>query len=151
MSVKTLLDPLSPLYKTILRRQDKWENPLASIPDPDSPIEIEFKKKGKNKVWHANGPALELFDSTICPAVHALLVNTALIDHEAQEAPLFIRLYMVGETAEQSRPTVFICCNAKSLREDAESCVKRSDVVERHGFGLASSAFFLETKLVIVK
>ncbi|TDZ33043.1 hypothetical protein C8035_v006182 [Colletotrichum spinosum] len=104
---------------------------------------------GKNKAWHAQGPGLDLFDSELRPRILALLANTTLTENE--EAPLLIRLYMIGVTADLSKPTVFICCVQKTVRENAESCVRRDGIVKCHGFSLASSALCLEAKQVIVR
>ncbi|TEA20649.1 hypothetical protein C8034_v008126 [Colletotrichum sidae] len=58
---------------------------------------------------------------------------------------------MIGVTAGLSRPTVFICCVQKTVRENAESCVRRDGILKCHGFSLASSALCLEAKQVIVR
>ncbi|KFA56617.1 hypothetical protein S40293_01099 [Stachybotrys chartarum IBT 40293] len=102
---------------------------------------------GRNKAWHAQGPAQDAFESYLRLDLESSLMNSGIV----QRATLFLRAYMIGPTEEKAVPTVMVCCINKKTRDEAERHVRRSRPVEQQGFALGRSALLLEAKAPLIK
>ncbi|KEY73914.1 hypothetical protein S7711_07758, partial [Stachybotrys chartarum IBT 7711] len=125
-------------------KQSHWPNPAASI---GLLIDTSSKNMGRNKAWHAQGPAQDAFESYLRLDLESSLMNSGIV----QRATLFLRAYMIGPTEEKAVPTVMVCCINKKTRDEAERHVRRSRLVEQQGFALGRSALLLEAKAPLIK
>ncbi|KAK8039982.1 hypothetical protein PG993_008393 [Apiospora rasikravindrae] len=90
--------------------------------------------------WWAHGAALERFEKDIEPLIGATLRNI-----ELGYADIYYRLYMIGRRAETSRPIIMICCTESRVRNDVESIIRQSGVLDEYPeFGLGACALPLE-------
>lgn len=94
-------------------------------------------------VWWASGPALEKFEHDIESEIHRALKNTCLT-----HADVYVRLYMIGTRQATARPIIMVCCTDSSGRDEAESLIRRSGILEKYPeFGIGASALPLEQPL----
>lgn len=125
------------------RKPQSWPNPKDSLGDM---IDTN-NKKIKGKVWIAEGPALELFESHLRPEIEKLLQIT----EPPQCAPLLLKLYMIGKKETIVNPIIMICCRDRKARKDAEALIRESDILQQFPqMGLGNSASVLETNAYIV-
>lgn len=103
------------------RKPQPWPNPKQSLG------EMIETKKIKRKVWVAEGPALELFETQIRPQIEQLLHNT----EPSHCAPLLLTFYMIGKTEMRACPIIMICCWDRKVRKDAEIAIRESDILQR--------------------
>lgn len=119
------------------RKPQPWPNPQQSLGEM---IETD-KKKMKRKVWVAEGPALELFETRILPQIEQSLHNI----EPPQCGPLLLRIYMIGKAEINASPIIMICCCDRKVRKEAESTIRESEILQQFPqMGLGSSAFPLE-------
>lgn len=103
------------------RKPQPWPNPKQSLG------EMIETKKIKQKVWVAEGPALELFETQIRPQIEQLLHNI----EPSHCAPLLLTFYMIGKTEMRAFPIIMICCWDGKVRKDAEIAIRESDILQR--------------------
>lgn len=125
------------------RKPQPWPNPKDSLGDM---IDAN-NKKIKGKVWIAEGPALELFETQVRPEIEKLLHST----EPPQCAPLFLPIYMIGKAEVSASPIIMICCYDRKVRKDAEAIIRQSDILQKFPqMGLGSCATLLETTSPLV-
>lgn len=125
------------------RKPQSWPNAEDSL---GYLIDIN-NKKIKGKVWVAEGPALELFETQLRPQIERLLQST----EPPQCAPLLLALYMIGKKETSANPVVMICCCDRNARKDAEALIRESDILQQFPqVGLGNSASLLETNAFVV-
>ena len=119
---------------TTLRKQ--LENPEASCGREILPTRLGRSKRA----WWSRGPALEKFEQHIVPHIDSTLRNIGL-----GYADIYVRLYMIGIKQDSAAPMIMVCCSNSSVRSDAESAIRRSDVPRIYPeFGIGASALPLE-------
>ncbi|KAI1761789.1 hypothetical protein GGR53DRAFT_504094 [Hypoxylon sp. FL1150] len=123
-----------PLPK-VSRSLPKWPDPAQSIGR-----QIMSRRLGRRKAWWPRGPALEIFEKEIHPAIEAILKSVDLC-----YADILIRPYMIGRDPDRANPVVMICCTNSDTRNDAEVRIRSSGLLNKYaGFGLGAAALPLE-------
>jgi len=83
---------------------------------------------------------MEKFEQEIAPKIDDQLRNVDL-----GYADIFVRLYMVGSRANNSRPIIMVCCTDAAVRANAETEIRRSGLLDGFPeFGIGQSALPLE-------
>ncbi|KAI0437011.1 hypothetical protein F4803DRAFT_178211 [Xylaria telfairii] len=119
----------------ILRSLPPWPNPQESIGR-----QIPSSRVGRRMVWWPRGPALEIFENLIHPAIEDIL-RVVDLGH----CDLFIRLYMIGRKPENANPIIMVCCTNSRAQTTAEAAIRESGLLGEHkGFGLGGVALPLE-------
>lgn len=125
------------------RKPQSWPNPMDSL----GYLIDKNNKKVKGKVWVAEGPALELFETQIRPQIERLLHSI----EPPQCAPLLLTLYMIGKKETSANPVIMVCCCDRKARKDAEALIRESDILQQFPqVGLGNSASLLETTALVV-
>ncbi|KAI6086653.1 hypothetical protein F4821DRAFT_237693 [Hypoxylon rubiginosum] len=124
-----------PLPK-VSRSLPKWPDPAQSIGR-----QIMSRRLGRRKAWWPRGPALDIFEKEIHPAIEAILksVDLCYVD-------ILIIPYMIGRDPDKANPVVMICCTNTETRNDAEVRIRSSGLLDKYpGFGLGAAALPLES------
>ncbi|KAK8093576.1 pngase family [Apiospora hydei] len=114
----------------------KWASPELSCGTQIMTTRLGCAKRA----WWAHGAALEKFEKDIEPLIGATLRNI-----ELRYTEIYYRLYMIGKRAETSRPIIMICCTEPRVKNDVESIIRQSGVLNEYPeFGLGACALPLE-------
>ncbi|KAK1755431.1 hypothetical protein QBC47DRAFT_380386 [Echria macrotheca] len=124
----------------VMRRVPTLRKKLAD-PERSCGREILTTRVPRSKrVWWCCGAAMEKFEAEIAPKIDDQLRNVDL-----GYADIFVRLYMVGSRANNSRPIIMVCCTDTAVRTNAETEIRRSGLLnEFPEFGIGQSALPLE-------
>lgn len=115
----------SPLQRFVLRRRSNkpsWPAPQDSIGDI-----YKGENFGRKQCWDAKGPAREQFH------LLALEIKEYLETHsDPVPRPVTWTVYMIGATAQLSRPTVMFCSDDKISRTTVRNKVRESGLLEKY-------------------
>jgi hypothetical protein len=99
-------------------------------PDPKQSIGERWCAIGKQNCWEAIGPAQEVADKVSRDIKNLLQSQHEYLNKDIR-VPRFLlfSLYMIGETVEQSRPTIIFSCENKVQRQRAREVVRESSLL----------------------
>ena len=124
------------VVRTVSTLRKKLADPEKSCGREISTTRVPRSKR----VWWCCGAAMEKFEKEIAPKIDDQLRNVDL-----GHADIFLRLYMVGSRADNSRPVIMVCCTDAKVRGDVETELRKSGLLDEYPeFRTGQSALPLE-------
>lgn len=111
---------LSRLLNFTSERHTSWKNPEASIGD-------FCRTMGRNKCWHARGPARDIYIQ-LAEEIKTYIDRNC----EPPSRDLYWSLYMIGRSECTARPVLMFICEDGDSRKIARKAIKESGILLRY-------------------